>query len=46
MWEKIPIAKKYYSDGYEVYTENLPLSKLEVGKRGINIIGMKAYMLF
>jgi len=36
MWEKIPIAKKYYSDGYEVYTENLPLSKLEVGKRGIN----------
>ena len=36
MWEKIPVAKKYYSDGYKVYVENLPLSKLEIGKRGIN----------
>ena len=36
MWEKIPIAKKYYSDGYEVYAENLPSSKLEIGKKGIN----------
>jgi len=36
MRKKIPLAKKYYSDGYEVYIENLPSKKLEVGKKGIN----------
>ena len=34
MWEKLPFAQKYYSDDYEVYRENLPLEKLEVGKKG------------
>lgn len=36
MWKKIPLAKKYYSDGYEVYAENFSSNRLEVGKRGIN----------
>ncbi len=37
MWEKVPkVTKRYYSDGYDVYVENLPSNKLEVGKKGIN----------
>jgi len=36
LWEKIPKAKRYYSDGYEVYLANLPRKRLEVGKGGIN----------